>query len=617
MTFSSIAPRIQQRIVLRRWLMRLAKGLTWTTGVLVLALFAAWLGWLPDWVPLAAFLSWIAACGIIAWRSRPNEYEALAQWDKVAKRREAFAAAWWFERQSQPTLLQQLHLQKQLPLLPTALQQLPRDLPLGFKKALSLTLILAVAPLVYHPGADAPEPAFGEDATLATASEVARLAEKQQNITQLQGLTEQEKQALAALQKQMQATAADLKEKASQASARDVMGALDKDARALEDLSKRLGAELGDWASKAMVAELQRHTDTADLGDATANRKAEPAALAASALASQLRQSELPQSTLDRISTSFDDAESKAEPLDKTRIVGKPVLAAAEALADNHADIAAGHLESLAQRMREIAQRESTQKELQKLAQQLRNSASQRNNNTNESGKGGMTQMQANAQNTNSQSPPGQMPKMDQASPNAVRQAQSNLQPPGLGRSSQGAMQQGTMGNAQPGQQGTLSQSQGMRLQKAEGSQQGTQGRPRLIAPIPGKSDQQKPPETLLMMPNQPPPPGSQGVMVPIAGRDPGVGTAELNSTPTEQQKAGQSSVVNASAGTDGTSTTRSVQGKEVRDEAATRSTSNDTLQQIQREESGLDDLALPPSRREHIRRYFQQLRKQFEKDNE
>ena len=617
MTFSSIAPRIQQRIVLRRWQMRLASGATWVIGALVVALSAAWLGWLPDWFPLLALSCWFFTCGLIAWRSRPNEYEALAQWDKVAKRREAFAAAWWFERQSQPTLLQQLHLQNQLPLLPSALKHLPRDLPLGIKKAWGITLLLAVAPLVYQPGTGAPEPAFGEDATLATASEVARLAEKQQNITQLQGLTEQEKQALAALQKQMQATAADLKEKASQASARDVMGALDKNARALEDLSKRLGAELGDWASKAMIAELQRHTDTADLGDATANRKAEPAALAASALASQLRQSELPQSTLDRISTAFDDAESKAEQLDKTRIVGKPVLAAAEALSDDHADIAAGHLESLAQRMREIAQREATQKELQKLAQQLRNSASQRNNSPNDSGKGGMTQMQANAQNANTQTPTGQMPKMDQASPNAVRQAQSNLQPPGLGRSSQGTMQQGTMGNAQPGQQGSVSRSQGMRLQKAEGSQQGTQGRPRLIAPIPGKSGEQKPPETLLMMPNQPPPPGSEGVMVPLAGRDPGMGTAELNSTPTEQQKAGQSSVVNANAGTDGTSTTRSVQGKEVRDEAATRATSNDTLQQIQREESGLDDLALPPSRREHIRRYFQQLRKQFEKDNQ
>jgi hypothetical protein len=612
MTFSSVAPRVRQRLFLRRWLLVLGHGLPWVAALLAVGLLFYALGHIPGWCLAAVLACWVIGCGIWAWRHKPDLYDALAHWDGVAKRREAFAAAWWFEHQSERTALQQRHLQLQLPRLAEALGSLSRDLPLKGNRWLLALLALAVVPFLWHPNAPIPEVALEKSTTLATADAVNRIAEKQLSMDQLQGLSEQEKQALNEMQKRMQSMAGALKDKAGQASARDVMGALDKEARAMEDMAKRLGEELGDWAGKALVAAMQQHTDTADLGDATAAKKAAPAAAAATTLALQLRQNELPQAVLGRITTAFTDAAAKAEPADKTRLVGKPVLAAAEALADSHADVAAGHLESLAQRLKEMAQREAAQKQLQQIAQQLRDSAREKSDTQGgNEGAGGMTQMQAQ----NSQANQGPMPKMDQAAQANMRQGPANLQPPGLGQSTNNSMQQGTMSNAQPGQQGTMSQTTGARLQKAEGNQQGTQGRPRLVAPIPGKSGDKKPPESVVMMPNQPPPPGSEGVMVPMAGRDPGRGTADLNSKPTEQQKAGQSSVVNAASGTDGTSMSRAVQGQTVRDEKSTLSTTQEALQQVQQEESALDDLPLPPSRREHIRRYFNELRKRFEKE--
>jgi hypothetical protein len=39
-------------------------------------------------------------------------------------------------------------------------------------------------------------------------------------------------------------------------------------------------------------------------------------------------------------------------------------------------------------------------------------------------------------------------------------------------------------------------------------------------------------------------------------------------------------------------------------------------VETIHEQEAALDDAALPPSRREQVRRYFQELRKRFEPEN-
>ena len=62
----------------------------------------------------------------------------------------------------------------------------------------------------------------------------------------------------------------------------------------------------------------------------------------------------------------------------------------------------------------------------------------------------------------------------------------------------------------------------------------------------------------------------------------------------------------------EGQSTVRSVEGG-ARTEQSTRTATQAALESIQAEEAALDEAALPPARREQVRRYFNELRKRFE----
>jgi hypothetical protein len=104
-------------------------------------------------------------------------------------------------------------------------------------------------------------------------------------------------------------------------------------------------------------------------------------------------------------------------------------------------------------------------------------------------------------------------------------------------------------------------------------------------------------------------PGGNQG------GLQAGSGTTPMGNSPTAQTKAGQQATVDAQRNAEGTSTVRSVEGQ-ARAEAASRGPQATALEAIAAEENALDDQALPPARREQIRRYFTELRKRFEKEN-
>jgi hypothetical protein len=91
-----------------------------------------------------------------------------------------------------------------------------------------------------------------------------------------------------------------------------------------------------------------------------------------------------------------------------------------------------------------------------------------------------------------------------------------------------------------------------------------------------------------------------------------GVGKADLNNTPTEKQDTQKQDVVQAQQNAEGQSTVRSVEGG-ARAENAARAATQTTLEAIQAEEAALDESALPPARREQVRRYFNELRKRFE----
>ena len=600
MTFASAAPRVVNRILMRRVLDAMQRTLPWALAVMLAS------AWLHPTLPLLLGALWIVALTIQVWRTRPDAYEALAAWDKAAGRGEAFAAAWWFEHEETRTPLQEQHLQAQVKALPQALPAMAQQLPLRPHRMLFLIPLAVLLPLAWSMRPGITEPALSDEALNAITAETSRIAAEELEKKALAELNEEDKAALAALQQQIQDAAKKLAAEAGSATARDALSALAASARSAEDLARKLGESGQDWASAALITALRAHTDTADLGDATAARDAAQLSAAALALAAQLRQAQLPASTLQRLTDAFADAAAKADAKDKERTVGRPVVDAASALQKRQADIAAQHLESLALQMQDVMKREAAQKQLQNLAQQLRNAGSKAGADNKPTG--ALEAMKPVGQSANvAQAKAGQVPQSQQGEGQSPQQ---QLAPPGLGQQQQMQMLTQQPGGQQNGQQSqaTVGQARSGQMQKGEGQPPGN--RPRLLAPIPGKPNDQQP-SMLLTMPNAPPNPEGS-VAIPSSGRDAGSGTAELNSDPTQQTKANNSSVVNAAPSGEGPSSTRQIEGQ-ARDEAATRTSTQEALLQLQREEEALDDAALPPARREHIRRYFNELRKRFE----
>ena len=107
---------------------------------------------------------------------------------------------------------------------------------------------------------------------------------------------------------------------------------------------------------------------------------------------------------------------------------------------------------------------------------------------------------------------------------------------------------------------------------------------------------------------------GVIAISTPESSR-PGAAKAELKGAPTEKQDTAGQSVVNAQPAGDGPSATRAVEGAVRRDRAA-RGGSELAVEFLQAEEAALDEMALPPARREQVRRYFTELRKRLEKPN-
>jgi hypothetical protein len=127
---------------------------------------------------------------------------------------------------------------------------------------------------------------------------------------------------------------------------------------------------------------------------------------------------------------------------------------------------------------------------------------------------------------------------------------------------------------------------------------------------IRAKADQQ--PSAMIMAPNVPQDPSNATTMAGPGGPSPGAGKAKLDAGKTAQTKADGSSVVNAKSGNEGASSTRSIDGG-VKQESAARTAQETSVDFINEQEAALDDAALPPQRREQVRRYFGELRKRFE----
>lgn len=605
--FAPVARKVQAWVVLRRWLSVLRMTLIPASLVLVL-LNLAMLRGSPLLMPWLGLLLWLAGSLLYAWWQRPGEFSALALWDHAAGRREAFASAWWFEQRREDSDAARAHIASQRQHLAGALPALVRDLPLRPDRWLALPLLIAIIGSFIGIVTAPPSEVIPMDAemTRKAADEAKKLAQTDWEKKSLAGLLEDEQKQVEDLKQKLEKTAQDLANAAGK-DARSVLADLERRARDAEKLADELGRGKDDWASDKLVEALRQHTDTADLGDAVAAKNTQAAAKAADSLAKQLQSPQLSAEAKQRMGETLQNVAREAEDADRQRTVGSNVLAADDQMRQGDAPAAGEEFQKLAEKLRDRSLREQARNELQQLAEQLRNSGNSIAG-QNEAG-GAMQQMSQTGQEGQSGNQSESTPQVGQA-----QNPQQSLTPPGIGQQGQqNQMQpQNQPGGAQ-GQQQMMTMGQG---QQGRPGQQGqpSNGQPMLTAPIPG-GPPPDPNAPMIIMPGDPdeaPGENSISVALPGSGRDPGVGKAELNNTPTAKQASGAESVVQAQQNNEGRSTVRSVQGAP-RTETGSRSATETALEAIEAEEAALDESALPPARREQIRRYFNELRRRFE----
>lgn len=603
--FNTAAVPVIRRLWLRKTVQHLVKTLPWAVAVLVLLMVLRALGLFGGGmaVALPVVAAWFAGCAALAWWQRPDAYGAFAFWDSCASRGDAFANAWWFEHDGVGDDGRRLHWSTQAGVLPQAMKMLHRDIALPDMRWLAAMPLLLVA-LFMIPGGSGltlPDAKLTDEGRELAKQEGRKLAEKKLDAEKMKALSEEEKKELAQLQQKVQETAQTLEQRTAD-SAREVLSELEKRARDAEKLAEKLGAGTTAWASEQMIAEMRKHADTAELGDAAASRSTENAAKEAQKLADELRDPKLTNETRDRMAESLKDIGKQAQPEDKERLVGQHMIGADRDLSQSLSKEAGDEFQKLADKMRTLAAREKAREELEKLAQQLRESGSSIAG----QGSKGMQQLAGNQgqtgqQGQNQQGGQGQQQMMTMQNAPQMQP----MQVPGLSNAPQGG-QQGQQGAGQQMQMTAPVPGTGQKpgnnqaLVPGGGSGQNQGNKPMLIAPIPGTNPNQQPNAAILGLAN--------------GGSKAGNGTTDLGNSPTAKTKSGQDATVNAQRGTEGESTVRAVEGQ-THNEQASRAAQATALQTITAEENALDDAALPAARREQVRRYFTELRKRFEKE--
>jgi hypothetical protein len=605
LSFAGVAKQVQRRLILRKGLLFLLKTWPYVAGLLA-ALIVARLCGASLATPLAGLgllALWILASFVMALRLAASEYSALSFWDEAAGRSDDFANAWWFERLEKPDEGQRWHIGRQAAMLPVALPQLKRDVPLPDVRWLLLLPVtaLAIVLLPHGEGLRLPDAALSDADRKVANEEARRLEDKKLDADKLKGITEEEKKEIEKLQNKIQETAKSLEQDGAK-TARQVLAELEKRASDAERMASKLGAGDAAWASDQMIAEMRKHTDTADLGDAAANKSAESTAKRAEEIATKLKAPDLSSDMRDRLSETLRDISKQAQAEDKERTVGQHVLGAERDLAQSLPKEAGQEFQNLADKMKILAQREKAREELEKLADQLRESAG----NIAGQGSQGMQQLAGNSSQQSAQGQSGQAQQQGQQM--MTMQNAQQAQP----------MQAPSFSNAQQaqGQQGPAQQLQGVTPAPA-----GTKGKDLAVAPPgskPGdKKDKDDKPKLFAPIPGQPEGDPDAAIIMPGAGNgiQAGNGVAQMESKTTAPSKADRQGVVNASRNEDGTSSVRSIEGR-IREEQASRSTQATALESITAEQNALDEAALPPARREQVRRYFSELRKRFEQSH-
>lgn len=600
--FQRAAALAVRRLTLARWFAAMRRSALPLFAPLIALAAALHLGGfyhLSAVPPATVIVSWTVLTAFWALARRPSPIQALAFWDERAGRDETFVSAYCFELEELPEEGELLHLHSARRMLQAETGRLRKDLPAPFPHRAWLLPLMLLGCTALGPG-DALIPpeeqvldkTHGERTRRAGES----LADKSGALERLKGLTEEEKEKVREITASLGETAEKMR-KLSLKTQRDVLAELDRRAREAEKLAEELGFDEEDLLSSDMIAELERHADTADFASSIRAADLGDIATEAEKIAGKLAREELSLEEQKRIEDALNRALKAGTESDKRKLIGKKIGEAGKDLKDGRRLLASKRFSEIAEHFLKNQQRQQARRQLQRLADALR--ASGRNifgrnqaglKHLKQSRYAGLQPLQYRQMQLLRNMPFGNQNNPGASGRMALLPNQSNL--PGTGQ------MQGLLPGA--GQTPTPGSSMGQMPGAGMGQ-----------TPIPGSGAGLNPAAGGA---GQAPVPGGMTSAAMQGGLMAGHGSAPYGAAATKPLDASRTGVVEGRLNEDGPSTARAIDGRLHREEAQ-RSMQEIAIAFIKSEEEALSDEPLPLSRREQILRYFTALRRQIENE--
>ncbi|MBN2714009.1 MAG: hypothetical protein JXR97_16440 [Planctomycetes bacterium] len=554
-------------------------------------------------VALALHLVFIAALALRLYLRRPDYVSVMALWDEICGRKEVFVSALVFEEDGAAREGERLHIAKAARELDSELAKLGSQMPVRMPyHAFALAAIVVTFSFTQYltPLIPQDELPLDELARQEAMKEGKSLAKKAKGLDELKELDDEKKEDIDKLQKLIEETAKKI-EKLEKNTPRDVLEELENMAREAEKLADGFADSEGGGLSSDMIAEMERHADTAALAAALRAKDLEKTETEASKIADKLEGDSMNMEQEERLRRALRSSLDKANDEDKKSVPYKHMDDALKHLnksrqhhaknekedAKKERQLAGKDFRNMQNQYKTAAQRKKALKRLQRLAQALRKSGSNIAGNKNS----GLKRLAKLGKSGSGQSQSGSQRRLVRNMPlkglNNLRGLQSGKYGSGKMPTSSGLSKAPTSGGMPvPG--------------TGSGSGMGN-------TPIPGAGNQ---------------PGGSGGAPVPGAGQgagkgngagqgglQAGTGTAPYGTTKTNPYKTDKTGVVAGKTG-EGPAMVRTVEGGK-HEEDSVRGSNTLTANFINAEEEALSDEQLPLSRREQVLKYFGALRKQ------
>jgi hypothetical protein len=567
---SAAAAQARRRIAVRTWLSMVQQQVPWLFAVVVGGALARLCGaGLPSWSVVLVPL-WLVVLLLVAWRRVPTTPGALALIDRTLVLDDLLLNAWDFTVQPSANAFASEHLRRAEERLPQVVvaEAVPLTLPVRESVAVVL-LALVLASGVLAPPQPAPPTTLDDQQRRDLATQAADLAREAAQVPTA-ALEQAEKAKLEELQQKIR----DAQEQAKRQGLTqpEVLKELDRLAHKAEDLAALL--DQADTPNAALLGELERHADTADLAAALRAGDLAKAAQEAQNLAERLGRKDLTLDERRRLEQALERA-AKAAAGDRSS-AGNAVSQAQAALQKGDAHQAANALKSLAQNLARRQQRQAAAKQMSQLASRLRSTGSKLLS----SPAGALTALPSGSRSSGAPLASGPLP-------------QARFQPgarPGTGKPN--AMGNHP-GNGRPGSSGGAGAGS---IPVPGTSPAGGAGAGAGSIPVPGAS-------------------GAAGAGA-VAGNTPGgsqagVGHVKSSGPATTARTPSNTSTVVAETG-NGQSEQVQVAGQ-LHDEGSARAVSQTPLSVVDAEERALDEDPLPAGRRAQVKEYFHLLREKLE----